>query len=169
MQATLEGDLASKNAEYEKLSTRFKAVQEEAGATQVHAVWGGRSPAYNRLMHAHAGTLLAFLSCLPLPLCLCSSPFSSPFSTCCLQAANESKLAKLQAHLEDATQRHSREMKQLLDKHEREHETFVERTGQVGLGRKQTGLKARPGKAGYVSMLLRSHAFVSPGLLPGSM
>ncbi len=33
--------------------------------------------------------------------------------------------------LEEATQRHSREVKLLLEKQERDHESFVERTGQV--------------------------------------
>ncbi|KAL4422953.1 hypothetical protein ABPG75_009150 [Micractinium tetrahymenae] len=77
--AALEEELANKSGDYEKLSTQFNELQEEAGATQ---------------------------------------------------AAKESKLAELQTQLDEATQRHSREMKQLLEKHERDHESFVERTGQ---------------------------------------
>lgn len=52
-----------------------------------------------------------------------------------MQAVKESKLAELQAQLEEAIQRHGRETKLLKEEHERVQESFVERTGQVGSGR----------------------------------
>ncbi|KAL4451225.1 hypothetical protein ABPG77_009297 [Micractinium sp. CCAP 211/92] len=59
------------------------------------------------------------------------------------QAAKESELTKLQMQLEEATQRHSREVKLLLEKQERDHESFVERTGQKLSEVQQEKLKAQ--------------------------